>query len=74
MASPRKGSPGRAGLGRATAAGRRAWPVVIMAWERWQALSEEDRARYRRRVREYADRGRRAVEDARSRRSGRRRS
>lgn len=74
MARPRKGSGGRAGLTRATAAGRRAWPFVIMAWERWQALSEEDRERYRRRAREYADRGRRALEDARSRGSGRRRS
>ena len=58
----------RAGIARAAAAGRRAWPVVLMAWERWQQLPEEDRARYRRQAREYADRGRRAVVDARLRR------
>jgi hypothetical protein len=29
-----------------------------MAWERWQALPEKDKERYRRRAREYADRGR----------------
>ncbi len=39
-------------------AGRRAWPVLLMAWERWQALPEEDRERYRRQAREYVERGR----------------
>jgi len=60
----------RAGIARAAAAGRRAWPVLLMAWERWQQLSEEDKARYRRQAREYAERGRRALEDARRRRRG----
>ncbi len=57
----------RRGIARA---GRRAWPLLLMAWERWQQLSEEDKARYRRQAREYADRGRRAVDDARRRRRG----
>jgi hypothetical protein len=39
-------------------AGRRAWPVLLMAWERWQALPEEDKERYRRQAREYVERGR----------------
>ena len=47
---------------------RRAWPMVLMAWERWQALPEEDKERYRRRAREYADRGKRVVVQARQRR------
>jgi hypothetical protein len=41
-----------------------------MAWERWQALPEADKERYRRMAREYAARGRRAVAQARSKRRG----
>jgi hypothetical protein len=44
--------------------------VILMAWERWQALPEADKERYRRMAREYAGRGRRAVEQARSKRRG----
>jgi hypothetical protein len=36
-----------------------------MAWERWQALSPEEKERYKRRAREYADRGRKAAERGR---------
>ena len=43
---------------RAVQNARRAWPYVLMAWERWQALPEDQKERYRRRAREYADRGR----------------
>ncbi|MGI9081577.1 MAG: hypothetical protein ACR2FZ_04755 [Thermoleophilaceae bacterium] len=46
---------------------RRAWPVILMAWERWQALPEADKERYRRQAREYAQRGRTAVGQARPR-------
>jgi len=49
------GAGGARGLVRA---GRRAWPVLLMAWERWQALSEADKERYRRQAREYVQRGR----------------
>jgi hypothetical protein len=49
-------------------AARRAWPVVLMAWERWQALSPQEKERYRRRAREAADRGRRALEKQRRKR------
>jgi hypothetical protein len=41
--------------------------VIVMAWERWQALPEHEKERYRRMAREYAQRGRDAVERARSR-------
>ncbi len=48
---------------------RRVTPLAMEAYRRWQALSPEERERYKRRAREYAHRGRRAVE---SRRRGRR--
>lgn len=65
-----RGPGSRAGLARAVTAGRRAWPVLLMAWERWQSLSPEEKERYRRQAREYADRGRSALETARRRRGG----
>jgi hypothetical protein len=46
-------------------AARRAWPVVLMAWERWQALSPQEKERYKRRARQATDRGRRAIEKQR---------
>jgi TRAP-type C4-dicarboxylate transport system substrate-binding protein len=49
-------------------AARRAWPVVLMAWERWQALSPQEKERYKRRAREATDRGRRAIEKQRKKR------
>lgn len=55
-------------LTRGARAARRAWPYMLMAWERWQRLSPEEKERYKRRAREYADRGRRSVERRRSRR------
>ncbi len=61
------GSPRGAALQRAARTARRAWPYVLMAWERWQALSPEEKERYKKRAREYADRGRRAVDQRRGR-------
>jgi hypothetical protein len=49
-------------------AARRAWPLVLMAWERWQALSPQQRERYIRQARGYAERGRKALEQRRKRR------
>ena len=46
---------------------RRAWPYLRMAWERWQALSPAEKERYKRRARDAAERGRKAVEQARKR-------
>jgi hypothetical protein len=62
--------PGGSGkrLRRGGSAARRAWPVAMMAWERWQSLSDEDKERYRRHARDAAQRGRRALEEARRRR------
>jgi hypothetical protein len=62
---------GRRSGGRAASAAhgaRRAWPYVLMAWERWQALSPEQKERYKRRALEYAARGRKALEQRRRRR------
>jgi hypothetical protein len=36
-----------------------------MAWERWQALSPQEKERYKRRAREYAERGRRVLSEQR---------
>jgi len=61
-------TPGRSGgrrLSRAGPTAKRAWPFVLMAWERWQALPESDKERYRRQARTYADRGRKALVQAR---------
>ena len=60
----------RAGGSRAITGVRKAWPVILMAWERWQALPEADKERYRRMAREYAARGRGALEQAKSKRRG----
>jgi TRAP-type C4-dicarboxylate transport system substrate-binding protein len=50
---------------RASRGARRAWPLVLMAWERWQKLEPEQKERYMRQAREYAKRGRKAVEQRR---------
>jgi hypothetical protein len=60
MAARPPGLPRRAGR-----AARRAWPYLLMAWERWQKLSPEDKERYKRRARDYAGRGRRALDNRR---------
>ena len=68
--SPRSpATRGGGGRGARAARGlRRLWPYVLMAWERWQALSPEEKDRYKRRARDYADRGRRVIDRRRRRR------
>jgi hypothetical protein len=39
--------------------------VILMAWERWQALPPEQKERYLKQARGYADRGRKAIEQRR---------
>ena len=70
MARQRPSKP-RAGsrLARTGQGVRRVWPYVLMAWELWQALSPQERERYKRRALDYAERGQRAMQ---SRRRGRR--
>ena len=50
---------------RAMRGARRAWPLVLMGWERWQKLSPDEKDRYKRQARGYADRGRRVIEQRR---------
>jgi hypothetical protein len=50
---------------KATRGARRAWPLILMAWERWQKLPEHEKERYKRQAREAAARGRKALEQRR---------
>jgi hypothetical protein len=60
---------GRVGRARSAARGaRRVWPYVLMAWERWQSLSPEEKERYKKQARGYMDRGKKALETQRRRR------
>jgi hypothetical protein len=59
----------RAARARSAARGaRRVWPYVLMAWERWQSLSDDEKARYKKQARGYAERGRKALDAQRRRR------
>ena len=64
---PRRTGAG-SGFSRASSAGRRAWPIVLMAWERWQALPEEEKERYRARAKGAAAKGRAVLQNTRARR------
>jgi hypothetical protein len=41
---------------------RRAWPYVLMAWERWQSLSPEEKERYKKQARAFAERGKKTLD------------
>ena len=47
---------------------RRLWPYVLMAWERWQQLSPEEKERYKKQARDYAQRGKKVLDERRKRR------
>jgi TRAP-type C4-dicarboxylate transport system substrate-binding protein len=53
---------------RVTRTGRKMWPLMLMAWERWQKLPQHEKDGYKRQAREYAERGRKAVQQRRRRR------
>jgi glycogen debranching enzyme len=70
--SHRQVTPRRPGRARSAVRGvRRVWPYVLMAWERWQSLSPEEKERYKKQARGYAARGKQAL-DAQRRRPPRR--
>ncbi|HZN90885.1 MAG TPA: hypothetical protein VFB44_18050 [Thermoleophilaceae bacterium] len=46
---------------------KRLWPLVLMAWERWQSLPPEQRERYLRQARTYAERGKKSFDERRRR-------
>ena len=59
------------GQGRARSAvsgARRIWPYVLMAWERWQSLSPEEKERYKKQARGYVDLGKQTLDAQRKRR------
>ena len=65
------GGAGRAGRARTAFHGaRRVWPYVLMAWERWQSLTPEEKERYKKQARGYMDRGRAALDMQRKRGGG----
>ena len=41
---------------------RRVWPYVLMAWERWQSLTPEEKERYKKQAREFAERGKQTLD------------
>ena len=49
---------------------RRAYPIILAAYERWQSLSDEEKERYKARVRSASERGRRMIEQRRRRGGG----
>lgn len=49
---------------------RRAYPIVLAAYERWQSLSDEEKERYKARARAAGERGRRLIEQRRGRGGG----
>jgi hypothetical protein len=62
------GGGARAGRARSAARGaRRIWPYVLMAWERWQSLSPEEKERYKKQARGYVERGKRTLDAQRRR-------
>jgi TRAP-type C4-dicarboxylate transport system substrate-binding protein len=69
--SQRKQSAKPAGPSRGSKAltnARRLWPYMLMAWERWQSLPPEQKERYMRQAREYAGRGKKALDQRRKKR------
>ena len=63
---PRNPAPrGRGRAARTSDGVRRVWPYVLMAWERWQSLSPHQKERYKQRARDYAQRGRQALDQQR---------
>ena len=62
-------SLGRLGRARGAVRGaRRAWPYVLMAWERWQSLSPDEKERYKRQARAFAERGKKTLDSQRHKR------
>lgn len=53
---------------RAARAARRMAPLAMEAYRRWERLPPEEKERYRRRLRDFTERGRTAIERAQDRR------
>ena len=57
---------------RAAKTARRLYPLAVAAYQRWQALSDEEKERYKARARAMATRGQQIGKDAYSRAQERR--
>ena len=65
-----RGGRGEAARGRrVNRAVRRAWPVALEAWRRWDSLPEHRKEHYRKMAADYARRGREALNTRRGRRA-----
>jgi hypothetical protein len=53
---------------KAVANARRLWPYLLMAWEHWQSLSAKEKEQYKRQAREYAERGKKLLDQELKRR------
>ena len=49
---------------RALRTARRLYPLAVAAYRRWDALTDEEKERYRERARQYAQRGQQIGKDA----------
>ncbi|MEA2442083.1 MAG: hypothetical protein QOH76_3507 [Thermoleophilaceae bacterium] len=61
MPSPGRGRGQRAAAHPAVRTARRAWPLLVEAYRRWDRLTPEQKERYRRMASEYSQRGRDAL-------------
>jgi hypothetical protein len=49
---------------RALRTARRLYPLAVAAYRRWDAMSDEEKERYKQRARHFAERGRQFGQDA----------
>ena len=49
-------------ISRALGQARRLWPYVLIAWERWQSLPQEEKERYKHQARDYVARARKLLD------------
>lgn len=68
MAKPPRSRRERVGTHPAVRTARRAWPLILAAKQRWDALPPEQQERYRQMAREYARRGQETLSRGRRRR------
>ncbi|MEA2348852.1 MAG: hypothetical protein QOG62_2639 [Thermoleophilaceae bacterium] len=48
-------------VGKAASGVKRAWPVVLEGYRRWDQLSDKEKERYRQQARDLAEKGRATV-------------
>ena len=63
-----RGAPPPGRRARVVSSARRAWPVALEAWRRWDRLPPAQTERYRKMASDYARRGRDAINSRSKRR------